>query len=112
MAESGLKELLEMIYASNAVDHMLSGKAVSRAVRGHLIIDAALNALLYSPALGIPITRIQQGTCNLLSDANTREFGNHHNVRRSDLWGGTSLQRLDNALPDSDLASWTAEGRF
>ena len=36
MAESGLKELLEMIYASNAVDHMLSGKAVSRAVRGHL----------------------------------------------------------------------------
>ena len=56
MAESGLKELLEMIYASNAVDHMLSGKAVSRAVRGHLIIDAALNALLYSSALGIPIT--------------------------------------------------------
>ena len=56
MAESGLKEILEMIYASNAVHHMLSGKAVSRAVRGHLIIDAALNALLYLSALGIPIT--------------------------------------------------------
>ena len=81
MAESGLKELLEMIYASNAVDHMLSGKAVSRAVRGHLIIDAALNAPLYSSALGIPITRIQQGTCNLLSDANTREFGNHTDLK-------------------------------
>lgn len=50
MAESGLKEILEMIYASNVVDHMLSGKAVSRAVRGHLIIDAALNFLLYSSA--------------------------------------------------------------
>ena len=81
MAESGLKELLEMIYASNAVDHMLSAKAVSRAVGGHLIIDAALNALLYSSALGIPITRIQQGTCNLLSDANTREFGNHTDLK-------------------------------
>lgn len=77
-AVSGLKEILEMIYASNAVDHMLSGKAVSRAVRGHLIIDAALNALLYLSALGIPI---QQGTCNLLSDANKREFGNHTDLK-------------------------------
>ena len=94
MAESGLKELLEMTYASNAVDHMLSGKAVSRAVRGHLIIDAALNALLYSSALGIPITRIQQGTCNLLSDANTREFGNH-----TDLKGFAKFQILN--LPSS-----------
>ena len=81
IAESGLKEILEMIYASNAVDHMLSGKVVSRAVRGHLIIDAALNALLYSSALGIPITRIQQSTCNLFRGANTREFGNHTDLK-------------------------------
>ena len=80
-AESELKEILEMIYASNAVDHMLSGKAVLRAVRGHLIIDAALNALLYLSALGIPITLIQQGTCNMLSDANKREFGNHTDLK-------------------------------
>ena len=46
MAGSGLKELLELIYAPNALEYMLSGKAVSRAVRGHLIIDAALDALL------------------------------------------------------------------
>ena len=31
MAGSGLKELLEVIYASNAVDHMLTGKAISSA---------------------------------------------------------------------------------
>lgn len=35
MSGSGLQELLECVYASNAVVHMLSGKAVSRAVRGH-----------------------------------------------------------------------------
>ena len=29
MASSGLQELLEMIYASNAVVHMLTGKAIT-----------------------------------------------------------------------------------
>ena len=32
MAGSGLRELLELIYASNAVDHILTGKAIARAV--------------------------------------------------------------------------------
>ena len=36
--DSGLKEVLEKVYAENAVMHMLSGKAVSRAVRGHLLL--------------------------------------------------------------------------
>ena len=48
MASSGLQELLEMIYASNVVVHMLTGKAIARAVRGHFIIDAALNAMILS----------------------------------------------------------------
>ena len=51
MAGSGLKELLELICASVAVEHMLSVKAVSRAIRSHLIIDGALNAVLYSDVL-------------------------------------------------------------
>ena len=55
MAGSGLKVLLELIYVPSAVEYMLSGKAVSCAVRGHLIIDAALNALLYSAALSVPL---------------------------------------------------------
>ena len=32
MAASGLQELLELIYAPNAVVHMLTGKAIARAV--------------------------------------------------------------------------------
>ena len=55
MAGSGLREVLELIYASNAVDHIFTGKAIARAVRAHLIADAALNALLYSEALNVPI---------------------------------------------------------
>ena len=56
---SGLRELLELIYASNAVDHILTGKAIARAVCAHLIVDAALNVLLYSAALGVPFPQLQ-----------------------------------------------------
>jgi 5'-3' exonuclease len=48
MSGTGLKELLEVAYASNTTTHMMSGKAVSRAIRGHLLVDAALNAKLVS----------------------------------------------------------------
>ena len=53
MAGSGLQELFELMYAPNAVVHMLAGKALARAVRAHLIIESALNALLLSDAMNI-----------------------------------------------------------
>ena len=55
MAGSGLQEVLALIYADNAVVHMMTGKAIARAVRGHLIVDAALNALILSDVLGVPL---------------------------------------------------------
>ncbi|KAK3104785.1 hypothetical protein FSP39_010049 [Pinctada imbricata] len=42
MSGSGIKEVMELIYASNAVSHILTGKAVARAVRGHMLVDTAL----------------------------------------------------------------------
>ena len=38
--------MLELIYAKDTVPYMLSGKAISRAIRGHLLIDAVLHAIL------------------------------------------------------------------
>lgn len=58
MSGSGLQELLEVVYAPNSVVHMMSGKAVSRAVRGHLLVDAALNALLTSSALDVNLSQV------------------------------------------------------
>ncbi|CAC5392561.1 unnamed protein product [Mytilus coruscus] len=46
MSGSGLAKLMETVYAPNAVSHMLTGKAVARAVRGHFLIYNALTALL------------------------------------------------------------------
>ena len=46
MAGTGLQELLEVIFAGNTVAHILSGKAVARAIRGHLLLDSVLHTLL------------------------------------------------------------------
>ena len=45
---TGLKELVELVYAPNTVTHMLSGKAVSRSVRGFMLVDIALHCLMTS----------------------------------------------------------------
>ena len=55
MDSSGLQEMLESIYAPNAVVHMLSGKAIARAVCGHFIVDAALTALMLHSGFNAPL---------------------------------------------------------
>ena len=48
MSDSGLHEVLSEIYAEKAVSHMLSGKAIARAVRGHGLVHMALQSLIVS----------------------------------------------------------------
>ena len=55
MAAWGLQEMLEIIYASNAVVHILTGKTVARAIWGHLLVDAALNTLVVASTFDVPI---------------------------------------------------------
>ena len=50
-----LQDALELVYAKNAVGHMLTGKALVRAVRGHFLVDAALNTLLVCNTFNIPL---------------------------------------------------------
>ena len=57
MSGSGLHELLETVYASNAVSHILSGKAIARAVRGHFLVSAALHVLLISKVFGTELPK-------------------------------------------------------
>ncbi|KAI3379074.1 hypothetical protein SNEBB_002215 [Seison nebaliae] len=42
MDGSGLKDIMDTVYGENAVVHMMSGKAVQRAFRGHLLVDQCL----------------------------------------------------------------------
>ncbi|KAG1697184.1 hypothetical protein GQR58_006011 [Nymphon striatum] len=54
MAGSGLQELLETVYAANSVKHMLTGKAISRAIRGHLLVYGALSTMFVANAYSVP----------------------------------------------------------
>jgi hypothetical protein len=51
MAGSGLEDIFELNYGRDTVVHMLSGKAVSRAIRGHFLVDGALMEKLIQSTL-------------------------------------------------------------
>jgi hypothetical protein len=46
MTGSGLEDVLMEIYGSNTIEHILSGKAYARALRGHLLVCEALTQIL------------------------------------------------------------------
>ena len=70
MAGSGLQELLETVYASNSVKHMLSGKAITRAIRGHLHVYGALNTMLVANAYNLPLQEAPDDECETSEDSN------------------------------------------
>jgi hypothetical protein len=79
MSGSGLANLLETVYATTAVSHMMSGKALARAVRCHFLVDTALTALILSLVYGIPVPKFK---------SNSDENGNktiHNNDSTDDL---------------------------
>ena len=59
MEGSGLAELLETVYAPNAVvhtsNHMLTGKAVARATRAPFLLDEVLNAVFVANTFDIAL---------------------------------------------------------
>ena len=46
MDGSGLEDALQTVYGENAVQHMLRGKAIAMAIRGHILVEAALTKKL------------------------------------------------------------------
>ena len=47
---SGLDKLLELIYTSNSVTHIMSSKAVAGLLRGHFLVESALMGLIEQAA--------------------------------------------------------------
>jgi hypothetical protein len=92
MAGSGLQEVLELSYAGNTVSHMMTGKAVSRAVRGHMLIDAALNTILIADAYNVPVpTRDTVDAPDTGLDSNDRDISAMHTAN-ADVTHEDSLQ--------------------
>ncbi|GFO48676.1 hypothetical protein PoB_007518100 [Plakobranchus ocellatus] len=74
MTGSGLRELLEVIYAPDDVVHMLLGKAVARAVRGHFLVDSVLNALLASSTFDIALPLVVSEETDPANDKKRRDL--------------------------------------
>ena len=53
MANTGLSDISEDIYGECTVNQMLIGKAYSRALRGHLIVDQVLSNIIFERAMQI-----------------------------------------------------------
>ena len=71
MRGSGIETLLGTVYAQNTIiyyiDHMISGHAYARALRGHFLVCAALNALMLEENI------------DCLADINLSQFRNVYN---------------------------------
>lgn len=74
MSGSGLSEALQTCFASNSVLHMMSGKAVSRAIRGHIMVESVLTTLLLQ-------TILVQNSTNSTDD----ELNKLHTITESDM---------------------------
>ena len=62
MSQSGLRNQWETVYASNSVNHMLTGHSYSRAMRAHMLSAASLVAHLLDSSnflTGININKIK-----------------------------------------------------
>lgn len=109
----GSGELLELGIAANTVNYILSGKAVARAVRGHLLVDAALNCILCTKAISKDPSEQdineEVGEQIKSNDRTSTQFSNNSDVRNLShlmeqaLSGKISTAQLDN---NSDLVAF------
>ncbi len=71
MSGSGLQELLEVVYSPSTVAHM-SGKAVARVLRSHLLVDAALNAIITAKTFNISLLEVIKSSGSETSESHER----------------------------------------
>ena len=132
MKGSELQEVLELIYADNAVSHILHGKAVQRTIRGHFLVNTALDVLFFTKEYKIPLkaeTRTDQLECQSVDENNANEstetlesrYGDidmaDNNVNqneeidtlRSTLESMISDESADNELSQSDIIECVKE---
>ena len=55
VSSSSLREVLDTIYGSDTVPHMLSGSAISSPFRDHLIVSGVLHATIISDVYECPL---------------------------------------------------------
>ena len=60
MKGSGIEDLFSEVYAENIGQHILYGKAVSRALRAHLLVESALTSILFEDIEAVSIVEVNE----------------------------------------------------
>ena len=60
MKGSRIEELFNKVYPENTVQHRISGKAVSRALRAHLLAESALISILFEDTEAVNIAEVNE----------------------------------------------------
>lgn len=102
MEGSGLQDTLEMIYAPNTVLQIISGKAYSRAIRGHILTDWALNTLLFTELYGTEDGADSADTEKIFSASD--ELMEFFTVYLGALEGHTDMRSIEENLSLAEVA--------
>ncbi|KAJ8890297.1 hypothetical protein PR048_009805 [Dryococelus australis] len=90
MTGSGLEDVLQTVYGSNTDNHILTGKAVSRDFRGHMLVDSALSSIILSDILSEEKNKYLAENILFLYDDLVR-----HKKTISDVGNSESLHKLN-----------------
>ena len=93
MNSSGLQQALETAYAENTVPHMLTGKALSRAIRGHMITSGVLHAIMISQIYDSPISYTEEDIDGEEIDRSEQEI-DHSEHRLLEFAKGSKLEEI------------------
>ena len=74
MKGSGIEELFNEVYAENTIQHIISGKAISRALRAHLLAESALVSMLMETVIEDVDTTNVTDFINALEDKSLDEI--------------------------------------
>ena len=94
MEGSGLREVLEDIYAPNTVNHIFTGKVYSRVLRAHLIVASALVSIIIENFIESLLRTEKNDLLSLISSKHIENISNHPIIVRLATWFETEKVRL------------------
>ena len=114
MKSSGLEDAIEQIYAKNTVPHIISGKAISRAIRAHFLVESALVSKLMTPLVGPGVDKVSVEELKADLDLIMTGFAEKQSRVPIDLEKYPSIAELLNRFEESkdDLSQTSRTAKF
>ena len=110
---AGLKETLEIVYADNAVIHMLSGKAIAWVTCDPFLMDVPLNAWLVPDVYDIPLTPTTYNTQERVEYTDENDHQTIHTGRRGSTRNNCTIGKCTSESDGQNKfrGSWEADGK-